>query len=83
VTPLTTASASTQPARNIGAFTFARCENSIKITAMIGTGLIAAPTAKVRTWLIPCPKPSPSGRPVGSRAAQAYGPRYPFTVLPN
>src|SRR5512133_1782831 len=30
-----------------------------KITAMIGTGLIAAPTAKVRTSLIPCPMPPP------------------------
>jgi hypothetical protein len=52
---LTTPRASIQPARNIGPFTFARPENSIRITAMIGTGLIATPIAKVRTWLIPCP----------------------------
>ena len=50
----------TQPARNIGPFTVARPENSIKITAMIGTGLIATPTANVSTSLIPCAMPRPS-----------------------
>ena len=58
--PLTTASAMTQPARNIGPFTVARPENSIKITAMIGTGLIATPIANVSTSLIPCAMPRPS-----------------------
>lgn len=53
--PLTIAKASTQPSRNSGPFTRARWENSIRITAMIGTGLIATPTANVRTSLIPCP----------------------------
>ena len=50
----------TQPARNTGPFTLARPENSIKITAMIGTGLIATPTANVSTSLIPCAMPRPS-----------------------
>ena len=36
-------------------FTRARAENSIKMTAMIGMGLMATPTAQVRTSLIPCP----------------------------
>ena len=53
--PLTAPSASTQPSRNIGPFTRARAENSIRITAMIGTGLIATPTAKVSTSLMPWP----------------------------
>jgi hypothetical protein len=39
----------------MGPFTFARCENSIRITAVIGTGLIATPIAKVKTLLMPCP----------------------------
>jgi hypothetical protein len=33
--------------------TRARSENSIRITAMIGTGLIATPIAKVSTSLMP------------------------------
>ena len=49
------ASATTQPTRNTGPFTRARWENSIKVTAMIGTGLIATPTANVRISLIPSP----------------------------
>ena len=53
-TVLTIPSASTQPSRKIGPLTFARLENSIRITAMIGTGLIATPIA-VRTSLIPLP----------------------------
>ena len=64
-TPLTSASAHTQPARNMGPFTRALCENSIRITAMIGTGLIATPIANVRTALIPCPISSPP-RPTAS-----------------
>jgi hypothetical protein len=42
---LTAPRATIQPARNMGPFTRARVENSIRITAMIGTGLIATPTA--------------------------------------
>ena len=53
--PLTTASATTQPSRNISPLTRARCENSISVTAMIGTGLIATPTANVKIALIPWP----------------------------
>ena len=41
----TTVSARAQPRRNIGPFTRALAENSIRMTAMIGTGLIATPTA--------------------------------------
>jgi hypothetical protein len=43
-----TASARAHPSRNSVPFTLACDENSIKITAMIGTGLIATPIAKVR-----------------------------------
>ena len=43
------------PSRNINPFTRARCENSISVTAMIGTGLIATPTAYVNTSPIPLP----------------------------
>ncbi len=50
---LTAARATTQPTRKAGPFTRARCENSIRITAMIGTGLIATPMANVRISLIP------------------------------
>ncbi len=35
--------------------TLARAENSIRMTAMIGTGLMATPTAKVSTSPIPWP----------------------------
>ena len=41
---LTTVSAITHPSKKSGPFTRARCENSIKITAMIGATLIATPT---------------------------------------
>ncbi len=34
-----------QPAMNIGPLIRARAENNIRITAMIGTGLIATPIA--------------------------------------
>ena len=34
-----------QPSRNIELFARARCENSMRITAMIGIGLIAMPSA--------------------------------------
>jgi hypothetical protein len=47
------ASATTQPIRNAGPLTRARCEKSISVTAMIGRGLIATPTADVRISLIP------------------------------
>jgi hypothetical protein len=50
---LTAASATTQPTRKAGPFTRARAENSIRITAMIGIGLIATAMAKVRTSLMP------------------------------
>jgi hypothetical protein len=39
--------------RNAGPFVRAPREKSISVTAMIGTGLIATPTAKVRISLIP------------------------------
>ena len=51
--PLTTASATAQPSANIGPLTLARLENSMRITAMIGTGLMATPMAKGRTAAIP------------------------------
>ena len=44
-TPLTTASASIQPTRNAGPFTFARDENSMRITATMASRLIATATA--------------------------------------
>ncbi len=52
-TVLTAASATTHPRRNAGPFTLARAENSMRMTAMIGTGLIATAMANVRTSLIP------------------------------
>src|SRR5580704_8361003 len=59
-TVLTAATASTQPTRKASPFTLARREKSIRITAMIGTGLMATPMANVRTSLIPCPMWAPS-----------------------
>ncbi len=38
-----------QPTRNARLFDAARLENSMRIRAMIGTGLIATPTASPRT----------------------------------
>ncbi len=60
-TPLTTARATAQPMRNIGPFTLARLENSIRITAMIGTGLMATPMANGSTSAIPMVMSSSSG----------------------
>jgi hypothetical protein len=54
-TSLTNASAIAHPSMNGGPFTRARCEKRIRITAIIGTGLIATPTAKLRTSLMPRP----------------------------
>ena len=51
--PLTTARATAHPMRNIGPFTLARLEKSIRITAMIGTGLMATPMANGSTSAIP------------------------------
>ena len=68
-TPDTTASATTQPNRKSGPFTVARRENSITITAMIGTGLIATPNASGSTSPIACctmsssPRLHPDGEP--------------------
>ena len=44
-TPMTTANAALHPSMNNGPFTLARRENSMRMTAMIGTGLTATPTA--------------------------------------
>ena len=66
-TPLTTARATAQPMRNIGPFTLARLENSIRITAMIGTGLMATPTAKGSTSAIPMVMSSIVGVSPGER----------------
>src|SRR3954454_24238688 len=60
---LTAASATTHPIRNAGPFTRARREKSIRMTAMIGTGLRATPTAKVRISLMPCPIVDPLAGP--------------------
>jgi hypothetical protein len=43
--PLTRRSAAAHPRRNIGPLAFALLEKSMRITAMMGTGLIATPTA--------------------------------------
>ena len=45
----------THPNRNARLFARARPENSIRITAMIGIGLAATPTANGRTSPIVCP----------------------------
>ena len=75
-TPLTTAGATTQPNRNNGPFTLARLENSIRITAMIGTGLIATPIANVSISLIPCAmsRPFQEGLRDGSRSPHVSPP---------
>ena len=52
-TVLTAARPITHPARNDGPFALARSENRIRMMAMIGTGLMAMPTANGRTSLIP------------------------------
>ena len=51
-TATTTPSPRTQPSRNAGPFVLARSENSIRMTAMIGIGLIATPTAYGSTSLM-------------------------------
>src|SRR6266496_3831300 len=50
-----TATQTIQPSANTGPFTRARVENRTRITAMIGTGLIATPIANGRTSLIALP----------------------------
>jgi hypothetical protein len=59
-TPLTTARPSTQPTRKERPFTRARGENSIRITAMIETGLTAIPTANGMTSPMACPMALPN-----------------------
>ena len=49
----TAVSPTTQPSRKTGAFTRARSEKSTRTTAMIGSGLMATPTAKTMTSLMP------------------------------
>jgi len=44
-----------QPSRNAGPFDLARAEKSIRMTAMIGTGLSATPIARGRSWPSACP----------------------------
>ena len=51
-TTLTTLRVNTQPNKKTGPLTLARREKSMRITAMIGTGLMATPTAKVSTALM-------------------------------
>ena len=51
--PLTGARATIHPTMNSGPLIRARWEKSIRMTAMIGTGLIATPTANPRTVLVP------------------------------
>ena len=72
-TPLTTARATAQPMRNIGPFTLARLENSIRITAMIGTGLMATPTANGSTSAIPMVMSSIVGVSPGERITPVDG----------
>ena len=52
---LTTATPSTQPARKAGPLTRARAENSTRITAMMGSGLMATPMAYGSTTPIASP----------------------------
>ena len=68
-----TASATTQPSRNSNPFTLARHEKSISVTAIIGTGLIATPTAYVRISLIPLPTESTLGRDCNPRSIDDKG----------
>ena len=73
ITPINARPASqptSQPTMKAGPFTLARRETSIKITAMIGTGLIATPTASGRIWPIAC-----------RIAARSYGRRTPLATL--
>jgi hypothetical protein len=68
ITPLIVESPTTQPSKNNGPFTRARCENSIRITAMMAETVIATPTAGVKTSLIPWPiAPTPFCVPTASR----------------
>src|SRR5262249_18366220 len=60
-----TLSATTYPSRKSGPFTRARLENRIRITEMMAAGLIATPTAKVKTSVIPDAVGSPSPRGEG------------------
>src|SRR5262249_38674195 len=60
-----TLSATTYPTRKSGPLTRARLENRIRITEMMAAGLIATPTANVKTSLIPDPIASPSPRGEG------------------
>jgi hypothetical protein len=53
----TIARPTTQPTRKAGPFVRARGVTSIRITAMIGTGLIATPIASGSTWPIASPIP--------------------------
>jgi hypothetical protein len=57
--------AKTQPARNMGPLTRARAENSIRMPAMIGVGLIATPIAYVSTALMPSATAPPRREMVG------------------
>src|SRR5215204_5068649 len=59
---LTMAMPRTQPARNARLFTRALAENSTRITAMMGTGLMAAPMANGSTSLMAAPMGPPHGR---------------------
>ena len=60
-----------QPMMKAGPLTRACSVTSIRITAMIGTGLIATPTAKGRTWPIASPMDHPviERRPAVGRTA--------------
>ena len=49
---LTAATPTSHPARKADPFTFARAEKSTRMTAMIGSGLMATPMANGSTSLI-------------------------------
>ena len=49
---LTAATPTSHPARKAGPLTFARAEKSTRMTAMIGSGLMATPMANGSTSLI-------------------------------
>jgi len=53
--PATTPTPTSQPSRKAGPFDFARAEKSIRITAIIGTGLSATPRASGRNCPIAWP----------------------------